>query len=124
MHKHQFIKVIFLTFCFFVSSYALQAQDLLKGKDLSQVKVNQLSDADIAKLKTQLNSSGMSIDQAEQMALAKGMPATEFAKLKQRLLAAPGDKATGKLKNDDKNKQGGKQNNSSDTLDTEKYKEG
>jgi protein involved in polysaccharide export with SLBB domain len=124
MHKHYLIKSIFLVLCLCLSSQVLQAQDLLKGKDLSQVKVSQLSDADIAKLKTQLNNSGMSIDQAEQMALTKGMSTAEFAKLKQRLLATPDDKATGKLKAEDKNNQGGKQNNSSDTLDTEKYKEG
>lgn len=124
MNKHYLIKTIFLIIGLILVSLTLEAQDLLKGKDLSQIKVNQLSDADITKLKTQLSGSGMSIDQAEQMALAKGMPASEFAKLKQRLLAAPGDKATGKLKAEDKNNKGDKQNNSSDTLDTEKYKEG
>lgn len=77
--------ILLLILCFV--SIAV-AQDLLKGKDLSQVKVSQLSDADIAKLKAQLSSSGMSIDQAEQMAIAKGMPASEFAKLKERLMSA------------------------------------
>jgi protein involved in polysaccharide export with SLBB domain len=124
MYKY-FIKSIFLALCLFVSSHSLQAQDLLKGKDLSQVKVDQLSDADIVKLKTQLTSAGMTIDQAEQMAIAKGMPASEFAKLKQRLSTTVNDtnKATGKLKSVD-NKGLGRENNSSDTLDTDKRKTG
>ena len=37
------------------------------------MKVDQLSDGDIAKLKSQLTSSGMPIEQAEQAAIAKGM---------------------------------------------------
>ena len=77
----------------------VQAQDLLKGRDLSQVRVDQLSDADIAKLKAQLGSSGMTIDQAEQMALAKGMLPAEFAKLKARVLGTSNAlSATGRLK--------------------------
>lgn len=107
-----------------VQMQAVLAQDLLKGKDLSQVKIDQLSDADIAKLKTQLSSSGLSIDQAEQMALAKGMSPVEFAKLKQRLQGgSSGNTVTGKLKSPDKNVTQGRENNSSDSLDTGKYNE-
>ncbi|RXK81851.1 SLBB domain-containing protein [Filimonas effusa] len=62
-----------------------RAQDLLKGNDLSQVKAEQLSDADIAKFTQQLKSSGVTIEQAEQIALSKGMPAAEIAKLRQRI---------------------------------------
>lgn len=63
----------------------LKAQDLLKSTDLSTLKVDYLSDADIAKIKTQLQSNNVTVAQAEPMALAKGMPASEFAKLKIRL---------------------------------------
>jgi protein involved in polysaccharide export with SLBB domain len=101
---------------------------LLKGKDLSQIRVDQLSDADISKLKTQLTSAGMTIDQAEQAALAKGMSATEFAKLKKRVEALNGKEGkeeVGKLKarKDGDKPSAEKLDNSSDTLDTEKYKE-
>lgn len=102
----------------------LEAQDILKGKDLSALKVDQLSDADIAKLKAQLNESNVTIEQAEQMALAKGMSATEFAKLRARLNANNnGQKVTGTLKSDFKgiDKTIEKQNNSADSLDTEQY---
>lgn len=107
------------------TSLTLPAQDLLKGKDLSQIRVDQLSDADISKLKTQLTSAGMTIDQAEQAALAKGMSATEFAKLKKRIEALNGKEEVGKLKarKDGDKLSAEKSDNSSDSLDTEKYKE-
>ncbi|MEZ7497302.1 SLBB domain-containing protein [Flavobacterium sp. Arc3] len=66
-------------------SSTLVAQDLLKSNDLSTLKVDYLSDADIAKIESQLQSNNLTIDQAEPMALAKGMTASEFAKLKIRL---------------------------------------
>ncbi len=115
--KFVFVGLLFLTFA------TVHAQDILKGKDLSTIKVDQLSDADIAKLKAQLNASNLTIEQAEQMALAKGMSATEFAKLKARLNNnAGGQKVTGALKVDSKvGRTIEKQNNSSDSLDAEIY---
>ena len=110
-----------LLFLLFVSS-AIHAQDILKGKDLSQVKVDQLSDGDIAKLKSQLASNGMPIDQAEQAAIAKGMSKAEFAKLKLRLEATTDATGTGKLKTAIA-KPTTRTNNSSDSLDTGKYDE-
>lgn len=120
---YKFFKFLFVLLLIFGSAELLHAQDLLKGKDLSQVKVDQLSDADIAKLKAQLTSAGMTIDQAEQAALAKGMPAAEFTKLKKRLETTGNDNGgLGKLKNQDK-LSAGKTDNSTDSLDKEKYKE-
>ena len=110
-----------LLFLLFVSS-AIHAQDILKGKDLSQVKVDQLSDGDIAKLKSQLTSNGMPIEQAEQAAIAKGMSKAEFAKLKLRLEATTDATGTGKLKTAIA-KPTTRTNNSSDSLDTGKYDE-
>jgi protein involved in polysaccharide export with SLBB domain len=78
------ITAVLLVFALFQSG-ALMAQDLLKGTDLSTVKVDYLSDAEIAKIKTQLQTNNTTIEQVEPMALAKGMSATEFAKLKIRL---------------------------------------
>jgi len=123
MKMHFLFKFAIAAF-FFLTVTTGQAQDILKGKDLSTIKVDQLSDADIAKLKAQLNESKVSIEQAEQMALAKGMSAAEFAKLKTRLnMSSQGQKATGALKSDARvaNNTIEKQNNSSDSLDTEKY---
>lgn len=75
---------IFVVFAFFQAE-ALMAQDLLKGTDLSTVKVDYLSDSDIAKIKAQLQSNNTTIEQVEPLILAKGMSATEYAKLKVRL---------------------------------------
>lgn len=63
----------------------VSAQDLFSGSDLSTVQVDNLSNADIIKLKNQLQANNISVAQAEQLALAKGMSATEFGKLRIRL---------------------------------------
>jgi protein involved in polysaccharide export with SLBB domain len=76
--------VTFLVFALFQVS-TMKAQDLLKGNDLSTLKVDYLSDSDVAKIRTQLEANKVTIEQAEPMALAKGMSANEFAKLKARL---------------------------------------
>ena len=75
----------FLLFFALFQSGTMKAQDFLKGTDLTTINVDYLSDADIAKIKAQLQSNNMTIDQAEPMALAKGMSAAEFSKLKSRL---------------------------------------
>lgn len=117
----KFLFPVLMSFVLTVISTELKAQDILKGRDLSTIKVDQLSDADIAKLKGQLNDSKITIDQAEQMALAKGMSAAEFAKLKTRLAGQDiKSSVAGKLKTD-QNKTIEKQNNSSDSLDVENY---
>jgi len=92
MKKITAVLLLFFTLLF---SYQSNAQDILKSSDLSTVKVDYLSDTDIAKIKAQLQSNNMTIEQAEPMALSKGMSATEFAKLKARLNGASG---TGSVK--------------------------
>ena len=80
-------KIITVTLLFLAlfQSSTLLAQDLLKSTDLSTLKVDYLTDGDVAKIKAQLQSNNITIEQAEPMALAKGMSAAEFAKLKARL---------------------------------------
>ncbi len=82
------IPVVLLFFLFF-QSLNLGAQDLLTTKDLSTIVVDNLSESDITKIKTQLQINNLTVEQAEPMALAKGMSAVEFAKLKSRLGAQP-----------------------------------
>lgn len=59
-------------------------QEFLKG-DLSQVKAAQFSEAEIAKIGKELKANQMTLEQAEPLALAKGMSAAEFTQLKIRL---------------------------------------
>ena len=96
-----------LTLVLFQTS-TLQAQDLFKGSNLSTIKVDNLSDSDIAKVRAQLKSNNTTIEQAEPMALAKGMSATEFAKLKTRVASAKSSSenaANASAKNDTGRKQ-------------------
>lgn len=126
MKIQMLFKGFFLSLVILFLSVNVHAQDILKGKDLSQVRVDMLSDADITKLKTQLNSAGLTIEQTEQQALQKGMSPAEFEKLKKRLSDSGNkdNKGAGKLKTTGKIKPSSeKVDNSSDSLDSEKYKE-
>jgi len=82
-------KSALLSLCFLLlSSTIVLAQNtgnLLAGKDLSTIKVDALTDAELAQIQAQLKQSGVSIDMVESQAIAKGMSPSEFAKLKARL---------------------------------------
>ncbi|MDQ8013352.1 MAG: SLBB domain-containing protein [Flavobacterium nitrogenifigens] len=82
MKKIIYVLILFFTF---LLSYNVNAQDILKGKDLSTIKVDYLSDDDLAKISAQLKSNNTTIEQVEPMALSKGMSQTEYDKLKVRL---------------------------------------
>ncbi|MEZ7514298.1 SLBB domain-containing protein [Flavobacterium frigidarium] len=80
-------KIIFtlLIFASVLLSQHAVAQGVLQSTDLRTVNVDNLSDSDIAKVKAQLASNNMTIDQAQTALLAKGLSASEFVKLKNRL---------------------------------------
>jgi protein involved in polysaccharide export with SLBB domain len=88
------LKSALLSLCFLLlSSTIVQAQNagnLLTGKDLSTIKVDALTDAELAQIQAQLKQSGVSIDMVESQAIAKGMSPAEFAKLKARLANVKG----------------------------------
>lgn len=80
-------KIVFSSLIFLVllSSQALRAQSILQSADLSTIKVENLSQAEIEKIKSEITKNGLSIDAAEQLALQKGMSSSQFAVLKNRL---------------------------------------
>ena len=91
MNKVFFYRVLFLVFLFLFSAKNLKAQDILKSKDLSSFKVDDLTDDDIIKFKQQLQQSGLSETQAEQLALQRGLPSSELSKLRARLASTSGN---------------------------------
>jgi protein involved in polysaccharide export with SLBB domain len=78
------ITLVVLILTFFQTTNT-QAQDFLKGNDISAVKVDNLSDAEIAKIKSQLESNNLTIEQSETILLSKGMSKDELSKLRSRL---------------------------------------
>ena len=75
-----------ITFIFLlIFSFSIYAQDPLAARDLSNIKVDALSENQIASIQQKLKQSGLTIDQVESQAIAKGMPSSEFAKLKDRV---------------------------------------
>ena len=87
-------KSALLSLCFLLLTstivLAQNASNLLAGKDLSTIKVDALTDAELAQIQAQLKQSGVSIDMVESQAIAKGMSPAEFAKLKARLANVKG----------------------------------
>lgn len=79
----------FLFFIFTFSASSVQSQDILRSKDVSGVKVETLSDAEIANIKSQLQANNLTIDQVEPMLKQRGMKDLEFAKLRERLATVP-----------------------------------
>jgi protein involved in polysaccharide export with SLBB domain len=81
----RFIKFFFTLVILLTFSFSIYAQDPLGGRDLSNIKVDALSDNQITAIQQKLKQSGMTIDQVESQAIAKGMSPTEFSKLKDRV---------------------------------------
>jgi protein involved in polysaccharide export with SLBB domain len=81
----RFIKTIFTIIILLAFNITIYAQDPLAGRDLSNVKVDALSENQITAIQQKLKQSGMTIDQIESQAIAKGMSPAEFAKLKDKV---------------------------------------
>jgi len=86
----RFIKSFVTLFILMTFSFSIYAQDPLGGRDLSTLKVDALSDIQITAIQQKLKQSGMTIDQIESQAIAKGMSSTEFSKLKDRVNGVSG----------------------------------
>ncbi len=117
-----FFKSLLLLITFTLCIYSAQAQGILSQKDLSNFKADALTESDISQIQQQLKSKGVTIDQVQDQAIAKGMPVSEFTKLKARLNNAqktggnknPLLKLDDKLKKDKGNKKNGDDTSGSD----------
>lgn len=77
-------KILFLAL-FFIAAYSQAGAQTLMTQDLREIKVDQLSDADILYYYNKMQAANITMDQAAQIAAAKGMPAEEIAKLQRRV---------------------------------------
>jgi len=80
-------------------SNIIHAQDFLRAKDLSTFKVDMLTDDDILKYKQQLQQSGVTETQAEQLAIQKGLPSSELLKLRARVSKIESTVSTNNINN-------------------------
>lgn len=96
-------RILLVSFFCVLTNFTI-AQEFLKGKDLSQIKAAQFSDAEITQIGKELKANQMTIEQAEPLALAKGMSATEFYLLKTRLESVSVQQKVTNEKNDITNK--------------------
>jgi protein involved in polysaccharide export with SLBB domain len=84
----KWIRIALFSLSIFAMSIQANAQNLLSGKDLSTIKVDALTNAEIAQIQAQIKQAGVTIDMLESQAIAKGMSPAEFAKLKARLASS------------------------------------
>lgn len=107
----------------FFLAFALQvdAQDMFQSKNLSNFKVELLTDADVAKIKQQLSAQNVTIDQVRPLLINRGMSLVEFSKLKTRLQSNSSSKnsSTGKYKYNEKESEARKLKNQKTILDKE-----
>ena len=68
MKKLLSLALLFLALAF---TSQLSAQDLMKAQDLSTLKVDYLSDADLAKIRTQLETNQVTIEQQNKLLYLK-----------------------------------------------------
>lgn len=78
------MKKILLISIYVLSAVFSFAQDLSQ-QDLTKIDVDAISDKDILYYYNRLQEAGIPFEQAAQAALAKGMPAAEVSKLRQRI---------------------------------------
>ncbi|REE01645.1 SLBB domain-containing protein [Marinoscillum furvescens] len=76
---------ICLAFIVLSTTVPLSAQDAASIQNLQNINVDELSDAQVEKLIERMESSGYSQQQLETMAKARGMSASQLAKLRQRI---------------------------------------
>src|SRR5689334_6114170 len=69
---------------FLFISNSSSAQDIFRN-NLREIKVDDISDSDIQKYLQQLKARGITQQQAEQIAISRGMPVSEIQKLRQRI---------------------------------------
>lgn len=91
-------KVFILVVVLSILTTSAYSQDLLKGKDISQIKVDMLTDEEILQYKVQLQQTGLSESQAEQLAIQRGFPPSEIVKLRARLARLDASSITPDLK--------------------------
>jgi protein involved in polysaccharide export with SLBB domain len=84
----KWIRIALFSLSIFAMSIQANAQTIFNGKDLSTIKVDALTDVELAQIQAQIKKSGVSIEMLESQALAKGMNPAEFAKLKAKLKGA------------------------------------
>lgn len=81
-NKFSIIRLLFTGLLLIVWVIASNGQSI---SDIQNIKVDELSDAQLEQLIKRAESSGMTEQQLEAMARERGMPATEVAKLRQRI---------------------------------------
>jgi protein involved in polysaccharide export with SLBB domain len=71
-----------------------QGQDMMQLRNLSNYRVDLLTDADLLKIRQQLSAQNVTIDQVRPLLISRGLPLAEFSKLKTRLQSSSSNAKT------------------------------
>ena len=85
----------------------------INSENLKQVKVDELSDAEIRAYYQKASNAGLSEEQLYKLALERGMPEAEISKLKRRMAALSVPENTSKEKKNDSTSDRGNGNDDS-----------
>jgi len=94
------MKLFFISILLVFISIGLQAQNILNSNDLTTFKTDALTETDISQIQKELKSKGVTIDQLRKQTLSKGMTASEFEKLKNKLISNDFSKPLMDIKDD------------------------
>ena len=93
-HRDSIIKIFFILVVLFFANSGYSQETSLSQTDLSTVKVDQLSDDQIKSFLQRAEQSGMTEQQLENAALARGMQPSEIEKLRNRIDKIKGESGT------------------------------
>ena len=71
--------------CALLGSTITWSQGIISPKNIKNIRVQSLSDAEIEKIRGEMSKQNISIDQLETMAISNGMSPTDFSVLKARI---------------------------------------
>ena len=87
-----------IIFLFVFSTQLITAQNISQAQ-LATINIDELSDDQIATYWNKAKAEGYTLDQLEVIATSKGMPASQFSKLRQRISALRFDDTTSSSSN-------------------------
>jgi protein involved in polysaccharide export with SLBB domain len=92
------LRKAFLIILFFSITQISVSQDVLSTRDFTSFKTELLTDQDVLKIKQQLASQNLTIDQVRPLLINRGMSLSEFSKLKTRLQSGSASRNTATAK--------------------------
>jgi protein involved in polysaccharide export with SLBB domain len=90
----RYTSIVCLCVAMVLTALCSQGQDMMQLRNLSNYRVDLLTDADLLKIRQQLSAQNVTIDQVRPLLISRGLPLAEFSKLKTRLQSSSSNAKT------------------------------